>query len=52
MPIFDFIKMETLYSKIYMVKCARVMEQVSEQYLLNNLNINCVLHTLCEVLIF
>ncbi|KAI6200835.1 Piezo-type mechanosensitive ion channel component [Aphelenchoides besseyi] len=27
MPIFDFIKMEVFYSKIYLVKCARVMEQ-------------------------
>lgn len=27
MPIFDFIKMEFFYAKIYIVKCARVMEQ-------------------------
>jgi hypothetical protein len=29
MPIFDFIKMEVFYSKIYLVKCARVLEAVS-----------------------
>ncbi|CAD5221571.1 unnamed protein product [Bursaphelenchus okinawaensis] len=27
MPIFDFIKMEMFYAKIYVIKCARVLEQ-------------------------
>ncbi|KAI6204153.1 Piezo-type mechanosensitive ion channel component 2 [Aphelenchoides besseyi] len=27
MPIFDFIKMEVYYSKIYLVKCSRVLEE-------------------------